>query len=195
MGAPRAFGDVFHGIVRSRREDLQMIAGARGLGDSKLAVGVKGFVATGWAYENRQIKPGAEKLHAGIDLGHVPETAREQLEFQEPLAVRAQRDLVIDAGRHVAEVRWRHVLACHRLEVEHVDCVLRGFNKFTTRWRPNRRIGQLGRRFHAVSPYCARREQRTSGQVLKKTASAGRGNNRRGHSNFFPATALLVGGQ
>jgi hypothetical protein len=38
---------------------------------------------------------------------------------------------------------------------------------------------QLGRRFHAVSRYCARREQRTSGQVLKKTSAAGRENNRR----------------
>ena len=172
-----------------------MIAGAHGLGDSNLAVGVKGFVAAGRAHENRRIKLGAEKLHAGIDFGHVPETAREELEFQEPLAVRAQRDLVIDAGGHVAEMRRRHVFVCHRLEVEHVDCVLRAFNKFAARRRPNHRIGQLGRRFHAVSRYCARREQRTSGQVLKKTAAAGRENNRRGHSNFFPATALLIGGQ
>jgi hypothetical protein len=96
------------------------------------------------------------------------ETAREELEFQEPRAVRAQCDPVIDAGGHVAEMRWRHVFVCDRLEVEHVDCVLRAFDKFAVRRRPNHRIGQLGRRVHVVSRYCARREQLTSGQVLKK---------------------------
>ena len=172
-----------------------MIAGARGLCDSNLAVGVKGFVAAGRAYENRRIKLGAEELHASVDLGHVPETAREELEFQEPLAVRPQRDLVIDAGGHVAEMRRRHVFVCPRLEVEDVDCVLRAFNKFAVRRRPNHRIRQFGWCFHAVSRYCARCAQRTSRQVLKKTAAAGRQNNRRRHSNFFPATALLIGGQ
>ena len=96
---PARIGDVFHGIVRSRRQDLQMIAGAHGLGDSNLAVGVKGFVAAGRAYENRRIKLGAEKLHAGIDLGHVPETAREELEFQEPLARFAARNVTLHQRR------------------------------------------------------------------------------------------------
>ena len=102
-----------------------MIVRTRGLCYRNLPVGVKEFVAANRAHEDRRIILGAEKLYAGIDFGHVIEPAREQLEFQEPLAVGAQRDLVVDAGRHVAEMRRRHVLMCHWLEVENVDRVLR----------------------------------------------------------------------
>src|ERR1700733_14207138 len=160
-----------------------MIAGTRGLCYGNLAVGVKEIVATNRAQENRGNRLGAEKLRAGIALGPVIEPAREQLEFQEPLAVGAQRDLVVDAGRHVAEMRRRHVLMCDRLKVENVDRVLRTFNQFAVRWCPNHRIGQLGRRFLSVSRYCTRREQRTSSEILQKAAPAGGKNNRRGHSN------------
>jgi hypothetical protein len=117
-----------------------MVAGARGLGNSNLAFRVKEFVAASRAHENRRIIFGVEKLHAGVDLGHIIEAARTELEFQEPLTVCAQRDFVVDAGRHVAEMRRRHVLVCHRLEVEHVNRVLRAFNQFVASRRPNHRI-------------------------------------------------------
>src|ERR1700721_1454299 len=160
-----------------------MIAGTRGLCYGNLALGVKEFVATNGAHEDRRIILGAEKLHAGIDFGHVIEAAREELELQEPLAVGAQCNLVVDAGRHVAEMRRRYVLVCHWLEVENVDRVLRAFNQFALRLPPNHRVRQLGCRFLGVSRYCTRREQRTSSEILQKAAAAGGENNRRGHSN------------
>src|ERR1700692_932847 len=40
-------GHAFHGIVRGRRQDLQMIAGTRRLGDGHLAVGMEELVAAG----------------------------------------------------------------------------------------------------------------------------------------------------
>jgi hypothetical protein len=59
-----------------------MIAGTRGFCDSNLAVGVKEFVTTSRAHEDRRIILGAEKLHTGIDLRDIIETAGEELEFQ-----------------------------------------------------------------------------------------------------------------
>ena len=50
---------------------------------------------------------------AHVDLADVDQPARAEHEFQEALAVGAQRDLVVDAGRHVAEMRGRH--ACARI--------------------------------------------------------------------------------
>ncbi len=128
-----------------------MIAGTRGSPDGKLAVGMKELVGAGRAYEDRRIVPGAEQLDAGVDPGDVIETVGHELEFEKIRAVGAQRDLVVDAGRHVAEMCGRHVLLGHRFEVEHVDRVLRTLDQRTAaRRRPYHRIGQFGRCFHAV---------------------------------------------
>jgi hypothetical protein len=86
---PARLGDVLNGIVRRRRQHLQMIAGTRGPGDGELAVGMKELVAAGRAYENRRVISGAEQLDAGVDLGDVIETVRIELEFQKTLAVGA----------------------------------------------------------------------------------------------------------
>jgi hypothetical protein len=140
---PARLGDVFHGEVRGRRQYLQMIAGARGPGDGQFAVGMKELVAAGRAHEDRRVVFGAEQLDAGVDLGHVVETVRHELEFQEPLAVGAQRDLVVQSGSHVAEMRGRHVLAGHRLEVEYVDRAFGVIDQIAARRRPDHRIGKL----------------------------------------------------
>src|SRR6516164_1284639 len=61
-----------------------------------------------------------EDLGRHVDLADVNQPARAELEFQEALAIGAQRDLVVDARGHVAEMRGRHVLAADRLEIEDV---------------------------------------------------------------------------
>src|SRR5207237_587378 len=52
-----------------------------------------------------------------------------QLQLEKILAVRAQGDLVVDAGGHVAEMGGWHVLPRHRLEIEHVDRFLRALDQ------------------------------------------------------------------
>ncbi len=64
--------------------------------------------------------------------------------FRKPFAIGAQRDLVVDARGHVAEMRGRHVLAADRLEIEHVDRVLGRLDELVrAHRRPHQRIGQL----------------------------------------------------
>src|SRR5271169_2568956 len=72
-----------------------------------------------------------------------------------------------------------HVLAGNRFEVEHVDRVLWAIDQIAAaRRRPDHRIGQFGRRFHAEGAHRAGRQQRTCREVLQKMAAAGGANDR-----------------
>ena len=85
----------------------------------------------------------AEQLHPRVELADIDQAARPELEFLEALAVGAQRHLVVDAGRHVAEMRRRHVLVRDQLEVEHVERLARAADQLVERARsPDHRIGQ-----------------------------------------------------
>jgi hypothetical protein len=118
---------------------------------------------------------------------------RHELEFEKILAVGAQRNLVVEAGGHVAEMRGRGVLAAHRFEVEHIDRVLWTIDQCAAaRRRPYHRIGQFGRRFHAVGPQSAGCQQWASSEVLQKTAAAGGANDRRRHRSILPCTYSLL---
>ena len=75
--------------------------------------------------DDRRVVFHAEDFGAHVDLADVDQPARPQLKLEEALAIGAQRDLVVDAGRHVAEMRRRNVVAADRLEIEHVDRLLR----------------------------------------------------------------------
>src|SRR5215470_20135383 len=86
---------------------------------------MKGLICAGWADENRRGIPRAENLSAGINVGHVNEAARAQLEFLETFPIGTQGHFIVDAGRHVAEVRRRYVFSHERLKVEYVDRILR----------------------------------------------------------------------
>src|SRR5262249_32843824 len=70
---------------------------------------MKGLICAGWADENRRGIPRAQDLSAGINVGHVNEAARAQLEFLETFPIGTQGHFIVDAGRHVAEVRRRYV--------------------------------------------------------------------------------------
>ena len=126
-----------------RREHLQVIALAGGARDRELAVLVEGLVGRRGRQHDRAGIALAEQFHAqvqGLDVDHAP---RPELELQEALAVGAQRDLAVDAGRHVAEMRRRHVLVHDRLEVEDVDGLARRGDQLVERaCAPHRGIGQ-----------------------------------------------------
>src|SRR5262249_2305226 len=74
-------------------------------------------------------------------------------------------------------MRGWNVLPAHRLEVEHVDRLLRRFDELVgTHGRPRQRVGKFGpRREPFAGESVARAEQRTRGQELKKLAPAGGG--------------------
>jgi len=64
---------------------------------SGLALVVKRSLAPYGRQHDRRAVFHAENVDAHIDLAHVDETARPQLEFQEALPVSPQRDLVVYA--------------------------------------------------------------------------------------------------
>src|SRR5262249_36657557 len=101
-----------------------MVSDFRRLGDIDLAARVKSFLSTHWRDNDWAIVVHAENFGAHVDFADIDQTARAQLEFQEALAIRAQSYLIVDARGHVAEMRRRHVMAHHRLEVEYVDRLL-----------------------------------------------------------------------
>ena len=158
------------------RKNLQMAAGFRRAGDGELALGMEELVASRRRNDDRRAPPAAEELAAHVDLGDVVEAARAQLELQEALAIGTQRDLVVDARGHVAEMRRGHGLARHRLEIEHVDRLGRRFDEVLgSQRRPEDRIGKPRRRRRAVGGERAEAgigQQRTAGQELQEPAAA-----------------------
>ena len=147
-----------------------MVPALRGLGDGELAVGMKGPVAAGRRDHDRAVVADAEDLDAHVDLADVDQPPRPQLELPEALAVGAQRHLVVDAGRHVAEMRRRDVLLHHRLEVEHVERLPGvGDQLVEIARRPVHRIGQP----QLLPPGRCARQQRACRQELQQAAAAG----------------------
>jgi hypothetical protein len=154
-----------------------MIAGLGGAGDALFAIRVVALVAAGRRNDDRAVELHAEEVDAHVDLAHVDQAARPQLVFQETLAVGAQRDLVVDAGGHVAEVRRRHVLRHYRLEIEDVDGFLRVRDQLVEgARRPDHRIGQQARPLGREGGEVGVREQRARGQELQEfsTCDVGR---------------------
>src|ERR1700682_5522440 len=103
------------------RQDLQVVAGLRRLGDGDLPVRVKGAVATGRRDDDRTVIAGAEEFGRHVDRADIDEPAWAQLEVEEALAIGAQRHLVVGASYHVAEMRRRQILLRGRLEAEDVE--------------------------------------------------------------------------
>jgi hypothetical protein len=94
-----------------------------GVGDCHFSVRVKGAVAAGGRDRDRTVILAAENLRGHVDYADIDETAWAQLKFQKSLAIGAKRHFIVDTGNHVPEVRWRQILLCDRLEVEHVEGV------------------------------------------------------------------------
>jgi hypothetical protein len=140
------------------------LGGARG---RDLALVVEGSLAADRREHDRACIFHSEDLGRHVDLADVDQPARTELEFQEAFAVGAQRDLVVDARGHVAEMRGRNVLAADRFEIEDVDRLLGRLDELVgAHGRPHQRIGKLaaGRKPFAgkgVKPSGG--EQRTSG--------------------------------
>ena len=146
-----------------------MVAQPGGLGDGDLRVRVKGPVAAGRRDDDRTVEFRTKNLDAHIDLADIDEPPRPQLEFLETVTIGAQRHFVVDAGRHVAEMRGRNVLLHHRLEVEDIESLVQFGNHFArVARRPVDRIGP-------TQPFreSAMREQRTGGEILQQIAAIG----------------------
>ena len=153
-----------------------MIADLGRARDAFLAVGVVGFVPAGRIDDDRRFVALAEDFGAHVDLADVDQPARPELEFQETRAVGAQRDVVVDAGGHIAEMRRRYVLVHHRLEIEHVERFLGARNQMVVvARRPDERIGgSLGKRFLSERRKARASEQRAGHEKLNEAATAGR---------------------
>ena len=114
----------------------------------------------------------AEDLGAHVDLLDIDQPPRPQLELEEAFAVRAQRHLVVDAGGHVAEVRRRHVLPRHRLEIEHVDRFLRALDQLVRLERgPRDGVGRARLRQELREHRRAGGGDRACGQELQEPAT------------------------
>ena len=121
-----------------------MVAGARGFRHRDFAFGVERLLSADRRDDDRRVVAHAENLGAHVDLADVDQAARTQHEFQEAFAIGAQRDFIVDAGRHVAEMRRRNVGAADRLEIENVDRLLRALDQVLgLERRPHDGIGQL----------------------------------------------------
>jgi hypothetical protein len=119
---PAARGDRI--LDRCRRhggEHLQMIAGSRRACHGDLAPVVKGLVAAGGRDRDRAVVARAEQLDAHVDAADIDQAARPQLQFLETVAVGAHGRVVVDAGRHVADMRRRRRLVHRRFDVEDID--------------------------------------------------------------------------
>ena len=151
-----------------------MVAGLCGAGGRDLAVGVKRLLAADRRDDDRGGVSHAEDVDAHVDLADVDEPPRPELEFEEALAVGAQGHFVVDAGGHVAEMRRRHVLPAHRLEIEDVDGLLRRLDEVVRLPRPpHQRIGhhRLGQQRFGQGGRAARSQQRTRGEILQEAAA------------------------
>src|SRR6516165_7585173 len=150
------------------------LGGARG---ADFAVVMKRALAADRRDDDRAIVFDPQNVGRHVDLAHVDEPARAQHEFLEILAIAAQRDFVVDAGGHVAEMRGRDVLAADRLEIEDVDCFLRRLDQIVRAHRPpHQRVRKLGARHRPFAGKCFKPtsgEQRASRQKLQKFAAVG----------------------
>ncbi len=104
-----------------RRKNLKMIPLASAAGDGDFSVGMKRPLSSRRGEHDGSRPPGAQDLGLGIDLAHVDEPARPELEPREPVAVRPDGPVVVGARREVAPVRGIQVLLSEDLEVEDVD--------------------------------------------------------------------------
>jgi hypothetical protein len=128
---------------------------------------VIGPVAAGRADEDRVRIRHAEDLDARVHLRDVDEAPRPQIVLRDGLAVGAQRGFGVDPRGHVADMRGRHVLEEHRLEVEHVDRLRGARDERSARLE----LGELRGAVHPAERERGRGKERTCGQPLKKAAA------------------------
>ena len=164
-------------LVVDSGENLQVVADFGRLGGRDLALLVEGLLAADRGHHDRGVVFDAQDLGRHVDLADVDQPPRAELEFQEAFAIGAQRDFVVDAGGHVAEMRGRDSRTHDRLEIEHVDRVLRRLDEILrAQRRPDDGVGKLGPRNRPLAGEGfnpAGGEQRAAGQELQELATAG----------------------
>jgi hypothetical protein len=104
---------------------------------------MKGAVAAGRRDDDRAVIIGAEDLDFHVDRCDIDQPTRTELPSEKALAIGAQRHLVICPGGNVAEMRRRQVLVRGRLEIEHIERLLRVGNQRIQIARPPKRSDRL----------------------------------------------------
>jgi hypothetical protein len=99
---------------------------ARGARGRELALVEERLLPSDGADEDGRLPFVPEHLDAQIRFRDVDEPARLEADALEGVHVPLQRQVVVDAGRHVAPVRRRQRAAGGLLEVHHLEEVFRG---------------------------------------------------------------------
>ena len=95
----------------------------RRAGHRYFAIGMKHILRANWTQEDRTFPGGSKKLNAGVDLRNIHQLAGAQLYVFVSFVIQIARQVVVDAGRHVAPVRGRQRLARGRFKVHQVQRV------------------------------------------------------------------------
>ena len=82
---------------------------------------MKRFLAADGADVNRHVPAGAEHLGLKIGSGYIHQSARAQLVMLERFHIGPQRDIVVNARRHVTPMRRRKGFASQRFKVHHAQ--------------------------------------------------------------------------
>ena len=117
--------DIGNRCRRLGREDHQVIADLRRPRYALLAIRMIGPVLAGRRDDDRRLVFLAENFRGHVDLADIDQPPRPQLEFQEAVAVGAERNVVVDSGRQITKMSGRHVLVHHRFEIKYVERVFR----------------------------------------------------------------------
>src|SRR5713226_4738944 len=102
--APRG-NSVFNRRSSNGGQHHQVTLGARRAGHGDFALGMESFLAAYGGKHNWRVPLCAEEVHRHVDVFHIDQPARANLDPRIALAIRPHGSIVIHAGREIAEMR------------------------------------------------------------------------------------------
>ncbi len=151
-----------------------MVAGLGRARDTGLGIVVERALAADWRAHDWRGIFGAEDIDAHVDLADVDQAPRPELEFQEALAVGAKRHFVVDARRHVAEMRRRDVLPADGSRSKTLMASFGDLMRWSD-WRGPHISGSgtidLGSKVSAKARSATRGHERACGEILQEPAA------------------------
>ena len=164
--ATAGLGHLLNARRGARGQDLEMVLPLRGARHGQLAFRVERLLGTARGQNDRARELRAEDLGGGVEIAHVHQASRSQLELPEGLAVGPECELVLDAHGQVRVVPREQLLPRHGLEVKDVDRVDGGAEEtrigFARRARAGLSLPRLGR----TAPREQKRASREESQEL-----------------------------
>jgi hypothetical protein len=177
---PAASGDrVFDRCRCDIREHHQVIFRFGGARRADLTDRVERFLTANRIDHDRRRVLRAIERDARIESAQIDEAARSERPSLVALTIRADRRVVVGAGREVTPVGDRNLRPRCRLEVKHVECVFRRFYDRRLRCqllRGGHRLLGAARRRREQAVECFRvkaggREERAAGEKRKEVAA------------------------